>query len=93
MGECFGLIIFLVIAAAVGWVADLIIPGKMPYGWIGGIVAAIIGGLLGGWLLGGWGPWVGGPGFTYYIIPGLIGTIIFAFIVRLVMGMMARRSV
>ena len=43
-------------------------------------------------LFGGWGPGVALPGgYAYYIIPGLLGTIIFAFIVRLVMGMMARR--
>lgn len=92
MGECFGLILFLIVAAVIGWFADLIVPGKMPYGWIGGIVAAIIGGLLGGVLLGRWGPWVGGPGFAYYIIPGLIGTIIVAFLVRFLLGQTGRRS-
>ncbi|HUS14780.1 MAG TPA: GlsB/YeaQ/YmgE family stress response membrane protein [Chloroflexia bacterium] len=90
--QCIGLIVFLVVAAVIGWFADLIVPGKMPYGWIGGIVAAILGGFLGGVLFGGFGPWVGGPGFVYYIIPGLIGTIIVAFIARLLMGNMGRRS-
>jgi len=94
MGDCLGLILFLVIAGVIGWVADLIIPGKMPFGWIGGIVAALIGGVIGGFLFSGLGgPWVSLPGgYAYYIIPGVIGTIIFAFIVRLVLGMTARRS-
>jgi uncharacterized membrane protein YeaQ/YmgE (transglycosylase-associated protein family) len=42
------LIIVLIFAAIAGWFADMIIPGKMPYGWIGGIVAGIIGGLIAG---------------------------------------------
>jgi len=31
-------------------------------------------------------------GYTYYIIPGLLGTILVAFVARLIMGQMNRRA-
>ena len=92
MGDCIGLIGVLILAAIAGWVADLIIPGKMPYGWVGGVVAGIIGGLIAGFL-----PLdIGGlhactAGFCYYLIPGILGAIIFAFLVRFLMGMNRNR--
>ena len=52
MDSCLGFIVMLILLSIVGWVIDLIVPGKMPYGWIGGIVAAIIGGIIGGFLFG-----------------------------------------
>jgi len=90
--NCLGVIAALVVLGIVGWVIDLIIPGKMPYGWLGGVVAAIIGGIIGGWLFG----FIGGPaadlgnGFQYYYIPGILGGIVFAFVVRFLMGMQGR---
>jgi uncharacterized membrane protein YeaQ/YmgE (transglycosylase-associated protein family) len=83
----------VLVLAAVGWVIDLIIPGKMPYGWLGGVVAAILGGLIGGFLFGNWGPAVTWSGWTLSIIPAILGGIILALIVRFIMGMSGRRSV
>lgn len=92
MGDCLGLIVMLVMLSLLGWVIDLIVPGKMPYGWLGGIVAAIIGGLLGGFVFGTFGPAATFSGYTLAFIPALLGGIIFAFIVRFVMGMSGRRT-
>ncbi|HEX8231152.1 MAG TPA: GlsB/YeaQ/YmgE family stress response membrane protein [Chloroflexia bacterium] len=92
MGDCLGLIIMLVMLSALGWVIDLIVPGKMPYGWLGGIAAAIIGGLLGGFIFGNFGPAATFAGYTLSFIPALIGGIVFAFIVRFIMGQSGRRS-
>jgi uncharacterized membrane protein YeaQ/YmgE (transglycosylase-associated protein family) len=55
-------------------------------------VAAIIGGILGGWIFGAWGPSATFAGWQLAFIPALLGGIIFAFIVRFVMGMSGRRS-
>jgi uncharacterized membrane protein YeaQ/YmgE (transglycosylase-associated protein family) len=82
----------LVMLSALGWVIDLIVPGKMPYGWLGGIAAAIIGGLLGGFIFGNFGPAATFAGYTLSFIPALIGGIVFAFIVRFIMGQSGRRS-
>jgi uncharacterized membrane protein YeaQ/YmgE (transglycosylase-associated protein family) len=92
MGDCLGLIAMLIMLSVLGWVIDLIVPGKMPYGWLGGIAAAIIGGLLGGWIFGTFGPAATFSGFTLAFIPALLGGIIFAFIVRFIMGQSGRRS-
>ena len=92
MGDCLGLIVMLVMLSVLGWVIDLIVPGKMPYGWLGGIAAAIIGGLLGGFIFGNFGPAATFAGYTLSFIPALIGGIVFAFIVRFIMGQSGRRS-
>ena len=73
-----GLLVTLVIAALVGWLADKIVPGDLPYGWLGAIVAGLVGSWIGGALLGDVGPEMGGIG----IIPALVGAIILAFIIE-----------
>ena len=92
MGDCLGLIVMLVMLSALGWVIDLIVPGKMPYGWLGGIAAAVIGGIIGGIIFPNFGPAATFSGFTLSFIPALIGGVIFAFIVRFIMGQSGRRS-
>jgi uncharacterized membrane protein YeaQ/YmgE (transglycosylase-associated protein family) len=92
MAGCLGFIVMLVMLAAIGWVIDVIVPGKMPYGWLGGVVAAIIGGLLGGLLFGNWGPAATFSGWTLSFIPALLGGIILAVIVRFIMGSQTRRT-
>jgi uncharacterized membrane protein YeaQ/YmgE (transglycosylase-associated protein family) len=92
MDGCIGFIAMLVMLSILGWVIDLIVPGKMPYGWLGGIVAAIIGGLIGGFLFPQFGPAATFSGWTLSFIPALLGGIILAFIIRFVMGMQGRRS-
>lgn len=92
MGECLGLIGMVIALSVVGWVIDLIVPGKMPYGWLGGIAAAIIGGLIGGFIFPQFGPAVTFAGWTLAFIPAILGGIIFGFIVRFVMGQTGRRS-
>ncbi len=91
MGDCLGIIVLFLMLAVIGWVMDLIIPGKMPYGIVGGIVAAIAGGLVGGFLFEflsfGW--WAQIGSIRFYFIPGLLGGIVLAIVVRFVMGMSA----
>lgn len=94
MGDCIGVIALFIMLAVVGWVIDKIIPGKMPYGIIGGIVAALIGGVIGGFLFEflsfGW--WAQVGNMRYYFIPGLLGGILFAVIVRFILGMSANKN-
>ena len=92
MGDCIGLIGMLLMLSILGWVIDLIVPGKMPFGWLGGIVAAIVGGLIGGFIFGNFGPAVSFSGWTLSFIPALLGGLILAFIVRFVMGAQNRRT-
>jgi uncharacterized membrane protein YeaQ/YmgE (transglycosylase-associated protein family) len=73
-----GLLITLLIAGLIGWLADQIVPGRIPYGWLGAIVAGLLGSFIGGILLGEVGPTIGGIS----IIPALIGAIILAFVLE-----------
>jgi len=90
---CIGFIAILIMLSIIGWVIDLIVPGRMPYGWLGGIVAAIIGGLVGGAVFGSWGPSATWNSWQLSFIPALLGGILVAFIVRFIMGSQTRRSV
>lgn len=92
MEGCLGLIAMLILLSILGWVIDLIVPGKMPYGWLGGVVAAIVGGLIGGILFGNFGPSATFSGWTLSFIPALLGGIILAVIVRFIMGSTGRRT-
>jgi len=91
--ECIWLIVMVLVLGFVGWVIDLVVPGKMPYGWLGGVVAAIVGGIIGGWIFGNFGPAVTWNGFTLSIIPAILGGIILGVIIRLLMGMSGRRTI
>ena len=69
-----GLIVTLVIAGAVGWLAWKFVPIRLPYGFLGAVVAGLIGSWIGGWLLGDIGPEIG----DISLIPALVGSIILA---------------
>jgi len=40
----------LVVSGLVGWAADLVVPGKLPLGWVGAVLTGLIGGWLGHFL-------------------------------------------
>jgi uncharacterized membrane protein YeaQ/YmgE (transglycosylase-associated protein family) len=80
-------VLFLFMAGVVGWLADLIVPGKLPYGWLGAILAGLVGGWLGTMILGPMGPSLFGVRF----IPTLVGAIILALGVELVGKLMLRQ--
>jgi len=82
----------IIVLAIIGGVVDMVIPGRMPNGWIGGVIAAIIGGLLGAFIFGQFGPAITAFGWTLSIIPALLGAIIFAIIVRFILGMSGRKT-
>jgi uncharacterized membrane protein YeaQ/YmgE (transglycosylase-associated protein family) len=76
-----GFLILLIVAAIVGAIGEMIAGTKIPGGWIGSILAGLVGAWLGGLLLH-WGPVIGG----IQIIPAIIGAAIFVFLIRLVSG-------
>jgi uncharacterized membrane protein YeaQ/YmgE (transglycosylase-associated protein family) len=82
----FGLILYLIVAGIVGWLADLVVPGRVPFGWLGAIVAGLVGSLIGALLFGRFGPDLAG----IHIIPAFIGAVIFAFVVALISRALGR---
>ncbi|HET7036843.1 MAG TPA: hypothetical protein VFI42_14255 [Thermomicrobiaceae bacterium] len=73
-----GLLITLLVAGFIGWLADRIVPGKIPYGIPGAIAFGLIGSWLGGHFIH-FGPHLAGLA----LIPGLIGAMILALGVQL----------
>jgi uncharacterized membrane protein YeaQ/YmgE (transglycosylase-associated protein family) len=81
-----GFIILLVVAAIAGACGEMIAGGKVPGGWIGSILAGLVGAWIGSQLLS-FGPAIEG----IQIIPAIIGAALFVFVLRLLMGL--RRGV
>jgi uncharacterized membrane protein YeaQ/YmgE (transglycosylase-associated protein family) len=63
------LILTLAVAGLVGWLADLAVPGQLPYGWLGAVVAGLVGGWLGALVIGSVGPAI----FGVHILPTFLG--------------------
>jgi uncharacterized membrane protein YeaQ/YmgE (transglycosylase-associated protein family) len=76
-----GFIILLVVAAIAGAIGEMIAGGKVPGGWIGSIIAGFIGAWIGGALFH-FGPTLGG----IQIIPAIVGSALFVFVLRLITG-------
>lgn len=81
-----GLLWQLLIGAIIGAVAGALTSRDLPMGWIGNIIAGLIGSWLGEALLGSWGPTVAGMA----IAPSIIGAVILVLITSLVFGSMNR---
>jgi len=73
------LLISIIMAIIIGFVADFFVKNSMPGGIIGSMVAGFVGAWIGNLLLGSFGPVVGG----FAIIPALIGAILFIFVIGL----------
>ncbi|MFX3617768.1 MAG: GlsB/YeaQ/YmgE family stress response membrane protein [Sporolactobacillus sp.] len=78
----------LIVGAVIGILAGAITHRGMPAGWIGNIIAGLVGSWLGEALLGSWGPQVAGMA----LIPSIIGAVILVLIVSFIMGSSARRK-
>lgn len=65
-----------IVAGIVGTLADKIVPGDLPFGMPGAILAGWLGFVLGHSLIGSFGPSIAG----YYLLPGFLGAVIIAFL-------------
>lgn len=81
-----GLILFLILGGIIGWFAGIILGKDMPGGVIGNVIAGVIGAWIGGRLLGNWGPKLA----DFYIVPAIIGALIFVIIVSFIMKSMRK---
>ncbi|HEY9786175.1 MAG TPA: GlsB/YeaQ/YmgE family stress response membrane protein [Candidatus Obscuribacterales bacterium] len=87
--DILGFILFCIVAAVCAWIADAIVPGRVP----GGFLAAVIVGILGAWLgtsmMGKLGPELGGVS----LLPAIVGSAALIFIMALIGGTLARGRV
>src|SRR5437762_12438888 len=67
----------LFVAGLVGWAADMVVPGRLPGGWIGAVLAGLIGGFIGRMLFHALGIRDLGFGlFGIELIPAFVGAIL-----------------
>ncbi|WP_054710157.1 GlsB/YeaQ/YmgE family stress response membrane protein [Bacillus sp. JCM 19041] len=71
----------LIVGGLIGWAAGALTGRDVPFGIIGNIIAGFIGANLGTFLLGSWGPSLGG----FAILPALVGAIILVLIVSAIL--------
>lgn len=74
-----GLALHLLMAGLIGALADAAIPGKLPWGWLGAILAGLVGSGIGTRLVGHFGPSL----FGVPIIPAFLGALILVGVVSL----------
>ncbi len=75
-----GFILYLIVAAACAWLADYIVPGRIPGGFFTAAIIGVIGAWLGVSLMGGVGPALGGVP----LVPAIIGSGLLVFLLSLV---------
>jgi uncharacterized membrane protein YeaQ/YmgE (transglycosylase-associated protein family) len=83
-----GVLLHLFMAGLVGALADAVVPGRLPWGWLGAILAGLAGSWLGVLLIGHRGPIL----FGVPIIPGFVGALILAFVLSAVAKQQIRRA-
>jgi uncharacterized membrane protein YeaQ/YmgE (transglycosylase-associated protein family) len=81
-GDIVGLLLMVVMAAIVGFLADMLVPGNTPYGFLGAALAGVVGSWIGVALLGTLGPVLFGIPLISALIGAVIVTAIYALISR-----------
>jgi uncharacterized membrane protein YeaQ/YmgE (transglycosylase-associated protein family) len=79
--DLLGLLILLIVAAVCGALGEMIGGVKVPGGWIGSIIAGLVGAWIGSALLH-FGPVIGG----IQIIPAILGAILFVLLLRVLLS-------
>lgn len=87
-----GFLLMLLVAAIVGFIGDALAPGHMPGGWVGAIVAGLLGSAIGGYLFHALavpvGPVLGGLA----ILPSILGAALVVFLLATISDALARGS-
>ncbi|WP_125979585.1 GlsB/YeaQ/YmgE family stress response membrane protein [Loigolactobacillus iwatensis] len=78
----------LIIGAVIGVIAGAITSRDMPLGWIGNIIAGLVGSWLGESLLGSWGPHIA----DMAIFPSILGAIVLVLIVSFLFGLRKKKT-
>ncbi len=74
LGFTIPLVLTLLVAGLIGWLADRIVPGELPYGKAGAVGAGIVGAVLGSLI-----PVINGLGpvlFGIRVVPAFVGALI-----------------
>lgn len=69
----------IVVSGVVGTLADMVVPGQLPFGIPGAIMAGWFGFILGHMVLGNFGPSIAGV----YLLPAFLGAVVIAFLAEM----------
>jgi len=87
--DILGFIIQILVTIVIVAIVEQVSKTELPYGWIGNIIAGLIGGWIGQQLLGhSWGPSLGGV----MLIQTFIGAFILIVVVKWALGQLAKRK-
>jgi uncharacterized membrane protein YeaQ/YmgE (transglycosylase-associated protein family) len=90
-GSIIHLVLMLIIAGVVGWLADMLVPGHLPWGRLGAVLAGLVGSRVGLWLFSLAGLESIGPTlFGIPLIPSFVGAIVLALAFELIGGRSAK---
>ena len=83
-----GLIITLIIAGVIGWIASMIMKTDGQMGWVANVIAGIVGGFIGNMLLGFIAPAapINGGLNIMSIVVGVIGACVAIFLYKMIAG-------
>lgn len=81
-----GFIASLIVTIIIVAIVERVSKTNLPYGWLGNIVAGLVGGFLGQVVLGQWGLSVAGV----YVIQTFLGSLAFILIAKWVLGMLGK---
>ena len=82
-------ICYLLVAAACAWVAEYLVPGRVPGGFLTSAIVGVIGAWLGSSLMGSLGPSLAGVP----LLPAIVGSALLIFLFSLLSGALYRRGV
>ena len=82
-------ILFLIVAAVCAWIAERLVPGRIPGGFFTSAVIGVIGAWVGGSLFGNFGPSLEGVS----LLPAIIGSAILVFGLALLSRVLRKTSV
>jgi uncharacterized membrane protein YeaQ/YmgE (transglycosylase-associated protein family) len=74
-----GFLVFCIVAAVCAWIADALVPGRIPGGFLASVIVGIVGAWIGTALMGHLGPELGGVS----ILPAIAGSAITIFALSL----------
>jgi uncharacterized membrane protein YeaQ/YmgE (transglycosylase-associated protein family) len=84
-----GFLASLVITIIIVAIVEKVSKTQLPYGWIGNIIAGLIGGVLGQYLLGNtWGPSI----FGVLLIQTFVGALVLILVVKWILGQIAKNK-
>lgn len=83
-----GIIISIVMAIIIGFIGDAIVGNNMPGGILGSMIAGFVGAWIGASIFGNFGPHIGG----FAVIPAILGTAIFVFLLGLLSRLFRRTN-